>query len=175
MTSTNNSSSSYNFSTRITNKEVEIFKEQTFRIRHPNGERHEPWPSDCEPSEKMLGGNLAIERTYEWTLDNNWCRVYEVEVLQFMAIQYKIDFAGTTNHEIQAVYGVEDMTVALALQPYERETICMISRDITQEHELHVKGEWKKIAIHPNILQNAIAIGTNKFCTLHSCKDCTRN
>ena len=153
------------FRTNISEKEKKGFREQIWKIRHPNQkERTKLWPNDCEPKIKSLRG-VATEYVYEWTEGNMWYRCYELEVLAFVGIEYELNFEGTTNHNIQGTFGFENNKVIANLNPFELETICLVERDITQEHTFKVTGRWGSCKIHPMILANAIAIEMNKFCS----------
>eukprot|EP01084_Bolivina_argentea_P231247 390004_1 len=105
---------------QITDDEVNVFRDIAFKIRHPDGKREVPWPTDCIPKQEKLGGELAIQYTYEWEKGNKWARAYEVEVNAFIGVKYILNFEGTTNYDIQGSFPIQNNKLIVDLQPFER-------------------------------------------------------
>ena len=150
-------------SPQITNDEITIYRDLTFKIRHPDGKRQVPWPSDCEPSRETLGDNLAFQYIYEWQHNNQWNRAYELQVNQFMAIRYTIDLNGTENMEIQSAFPMKGSVVTIELQPFEREVVILISCDSKSFNQFSISGKWEQCNIDPVLQSEAITIANNKL------------
>ena len=151
------------YRTNISDEEKKSFREQIWKIRHPNQkERKNLWPEDCEPKTRSLRG-VATEYVYEWKEDKMWYRCYVLENHAFVGLKYMLDFTGTRNHHIQGTFGFENNKVEAHLNPFELEMICLVEGNITTESNLSVSCSWGSCKIHPLILANAIAIEMNKL------------
>ncbi len=74
-----------------------------------------------------------------------------------------MDFTGTTNHEIQGTFGVNGSRVEANLQPFELETICLVSRNKLDPFKFIVKMSWTTSDVHPAILQTALAMNEHRI------------
>ena len=150
-------------STNISHREIQLLREQIWRMRHPNAqEREQLWPSNVIPKVTDLKG-IATQRLFQWESDTTWFRAYEVELHQFTGFQYVLDFTGTTNHEIQGTFGVQNGKVEANLQPFELETICLISRNKLDPFKFSVKMSYVTTDVHPAILQTALAMNEHRY------------
>ena len=149
-------------STNISQQEMAMLRDQIWRMRHPDQEEREQlWPENIEPKVADLKG-IATQRIYEWQSDTTWFRAYEVELHQFTGFQYVLDFKGTTNHEIQGTFGCQGLRVEANLQPFELETICLVSRNKLDPFKFAVKMQWITTDVHPAILETALAMNQNR-------------
>ena len=70
-------------STNISHREIQLLRDQIWRMRHPNAaERERLWPSDLQPKVTELK-DIATQRVFQWESDTTWFRAYEVELHQF--------------------------------------------------------------------------------------------
>jgi len=152
-------------STNISHREIQLLREQIWKMRHPNAtERERLWPSDLQPKVTELK-DIATQRLFQWESDTTWFRAYEVELHQFTGFQFVLDFTGTTNHEIQGTFGVNGSRVEANLQPFELETICLVSRNKLDPFKFSVKMNWTTSDVHPAILQTALAMNEHRIKT----------
>jgi len=107
--------------------------------------------------------DIATQRIYQWESDTTWFRAYEVELHQFTGFQFVLDLTGTTNHEIQGTFGVNGSRVEANLQPFELETICLVSRNKLDPFKFSVKMSWTTSDVHPAILQTALAMNEHRI------------
>eukprot|EP01083_Nonionella_stella_P031265 85588_1 len=150
-------------STNISHREIQLLRDQIWRMRHPNAaERERLWPSDLQPKVTELK-DIATQRVFQWESDTTWFRAYEVELHQFTGFQFVLDFTGTTNHEIQGTFGVNGSRVEANLQPFELETICLVSRNKLDPFKFSVKMSWTTSDVHPAILQTALAMNEHRI------------
>jgi len=150
-------------STNISHREIQLLRDQIWRMRHPNAaERERLWPSDLVPKVTELK-DIATQRVFQWESDTTWFRAYEVELHQFTGFQFVLDFTGTTNHEIQGTFGVQGSRVEANLQPFELETICLVSRNKLDPFKFSVKMSWTTSDVHPAILQTALAMNEHRI------------
>jgi len=147
---------------KLSEDEIKSFREQIFKIRHPNGSRKIPWPKNTKFKETKLGG-LAIMKEYEWTDNNVYNRAFEVEIKKFIGFKYILDLNGTENHDIQTGFDKNGMIITAELQPFEQEIIALISRDNTKKYQLKINGKWETSEIQDIIVKNAIAMSRNKI------------
>eukprot|EP00484_Ammonia_sp_Unknown_P001089 CAMPEP_0197023436 /NCGR_PEP_ID=MMETSP1384-20130603/4127_1 /TAXON_ID=29189 /ORGANISM="Ammonia sp." /LENGTH=804 /DNA_ID=CAMNT_0042451645 /DNA_START=22 /DNA_END=2433 /DNA_ORIENTATION=+ len=152
---------------KITDEEIGIFRDIAFKIRHPDGKREVPWPSDCQPQREVFGHNgreLAYQYIYEWETNNQWSRAYEIEVNSFIALEYTVNFEGTENCDIQTAFDMKAQNLLnIQLQPYEKETVFMVSCKTKDDNKYSIKGSWKKGQIDPQLYREAIIIANNKI------------
>jgi len=150
-------------SSNISHREIALLREQIWKMRHPNAtERERLWPSDLVPKVTELK-DIATQRVFQWESDTTWFRAYEVELHQFTGFQFVLDFTGTTNHEIQGTFGVNGSRVEANLQPFELETICLVSRNKLDPFKFSVKMSWTTSDVHPAILQTALAMNEHRI------------
>lgn len=150
-------------STKIAEQEIAALRNQIWRMRHPQApQREELWPNYVEPKVSDLKG-IATQRIYEWESDTTWFRAYEIELHDFTGFQYILDFTGTTNHEIQGTFGVNNQRVEANLQPFELETICLVSRNKLDPFKFAVKMQWVTTDVHPAILETALAMNSQRI------------
>ena len=78
-------------STNISHQEIQLLRDQIWRMRHPNAqEREQLWPPNLQPKVTELK-DIATQRIYQWESDTTWFRAYEVELHQFTGILLLID------------------------------------------------------------------------------------
>eukprot|EP00485_Elphidium_margaritaceum_P005815 CAMPEP_0202690262 /NCGR_PEP_ID=MMETSP1385-20130828/5295_1 /ASSEMBLY_ACC=CAM_ASM_000861 /TAXON_ID=933848 /ORGANISM="Elphidium margaritaceum" /LENGTH=798 /DNA_ID=CAMNT_0049345499 /DNA_START=35 /DNA_END=2431 /DNA_ORIENTATION=+ len=148
---------------KISDAEVSVFRDIAFRIRHPDQKREVPWPADCQPRREVFGSDLAFQYTYEWQTGNQYNCAYEVEVNAFIGLQYNVSFEGTDNCDIQTAFSKSGNTLSVALQPYERETVFLLSCGTKEDNKYDIKGTWKKSKIDTQLYREAIVIANNKI------------
>ena len=159
---------------KLTMKEVDVFRGLTWDIRHPNGKRSVPWPKGSIPKQDKFGDasiELATQYTYEWNSGKEgqiWCRAYEVEVNSFIALKYTIQFESIEDYALSGSFPMNSAgQIQVELQPFERETICVISRDLRKtkgsQNKLKVTGDWKRCEIADAVYKSSLAISANKF------------
>ena len=148
---------------KISEEEVTVFRDIAFKIRHPDGKREVPWPQDCQPKKEVFGSDLAYQYVYEWETNNKWSRAYEIEVNAFIGLQYTIDFEGTKNCDIQTAFKMNGNILNIELQPFEKETVVLITCSTKEDNQYNIKGSWKKCKIDPQLYRESIIIANNKF------------
>jgi len=150
-------------STNISHREIQLLRDQIWKMRHPNAQQRETlWPPHLQPRVTELK-DIATQRIYQWESDTTWFRAYEVELHQFTGFQFVLDLTGTTNHEIQGTFGVNGSRVEANLQPFELETICLVSRNKLDPFKFSVKMSWSTTDVHPAILQTALAMNEHRI------------
>eukprot|EP01084_Bolivina_argentea_P100104 179827_1 len=148
---------------KLSDEEITTFRDIAFKIRHPDGKREVPWPSDCNPTREVFGDNLATQYVYEWKNGNLWNRAYEVEVTAFIALEYKLDFSSSKDCDIQSAFNRSGDVVTIALQPFEREIIASITASTIEDNKYNIKGSWAKTKIDPLLFQQSIVLANNKI------------
>jgi len=150
-------------SSNISEQEIALLRNQIWQMRHPDAKvREKLWSSKIVPRESDLKG-IATQRIYEWESDSTWFRAYEVEVHKFVGFQFVLDFSGSTNHEIQGTFGVNDQRVEANLQPFELETVCLISRNKLDPFKFAVKMQWLITDAHPSIVETALSMNAQRI------------
>ena len=150
---------------KISDEEIAVFRDIAFKIRHPDGKREVPWPSNVQPKKETFGGNkeLAYQYIYEWETDTQKMIAYEVEVAKFIGLQYKIDFSGTKDCDIQTAFNKNGDILTIDLQPYERETVFLITSIKDEDNKYNINGSWQQSKIDPQLYHECITIANNKF------------
>lgn len=148
---------------KITESEIKAFREQIFKIRHPNGERNVPWPNDAKCKKTDLGDGLAIQREYEWESKGIYNKAIEIEILSFIGFRYVLDLTGSKNYEIDSGFDKDGLIISAELQPYEQEVVALITRTNKDEYQLKQSGKWESCQIRDIIKKNAINMSRNKL------------